>query len=114
VLAYQFGNLFKGDKWNPPALVFLNACRSSNYSPEALSPFLGTFVDTLGASGLVATEVDVWDIFAAEVGKLFLENFLNGEYAGVSLLKARRVLLSKNNPLGLVYTLFASADLHLE
>lgn len=114
VLAYQFGNLFKGQKWNPPALVFLNACRSNNYSPEALSPFLGTFVDTLGASGLIGTEVDVWDIFAAEVGKLFLENFLNGEYAGMSLLKARRVLLAKNNPLGLVYTLFASADLHLE
>jgi hypothetical protein len=114
VLAYQFGNLFKGQKWDPPALVFMNACRSSNYSPEALSPFLGTFVDTLGASGLIGTEVDVWDIFAAEVGKLFLENFLNGEYAGMSLLKARRVLLSKNNPLGLVYTLFASADLHLE
>lgn len=114
VLAYQFGNLFKGQKWDPPALVFLNACRSTNYSPEALSPLLATFVDTLGASGLVGTEIDVWDIFAAEVGKLFLENFLNGEPAGMSLLKARRVLLSKKNPLGLVYTLFASADLHLE
>lgn len=114
VLAFQIGNLFKGKKWDPPALVFMNACKSVNYSPEVLSPFLGTFVDTLGASGLIGTEVDVWDIFAAEFGKIFLENFLNGEKAGISLLKARRVLLSKHNPLGLVYTLFASADLHLE
>lgn len=110
----KFGNLFNGNKWDPPALVFLNACKSANYSPEALSPFLSTFVDTLGASGVIGTEVDVWDVFAAEIGNIFLEKFLNGEAAGISLLKARRVLLSKNNPLGLVYTLFAAADLHLE
>jgi len=114
VPSFQFGNLFKGKKWDPPALVFLNACKSTNYSPEALSPFLGTFVDTLGASGLIGTEVDVWDVFAAEIGSIFLEHFLNGEAAGMSLLKARRILLSKKNPLGLVYTLFAAADLHLE
>lgn len=110
----KFSNLYKGKKWDPPALVFLNACESNNYSAEALSPFLDTFVDTLGASGVIGTEVKVWDIFAAEIGRLFLENFLNGETAGMSLLKARRALLFKNNPLGLVYTLFAPADLHLE
>ena len=111
---FRFGNVFSGKRLDPPALVFLNACKSVNYSPEALSPFLSTFVDTLGASGVIGTEVDVWDVFAAEIGSIFLENFLNGETAGISLLKARRILLSKNNPLGLVYTLFAAADLHLE
>jgi hypothetical protein len=114
VLWYQFSQLGGKKKWNPPALVFMNACQSVNFSPEALSPFLQSFVDDLGASGLIGTEIAVWDVFAAEVGGLFLESFLNGDPAGMSLLKARRVLLSKKNPLGLVYTLFASADLHLE
>ena len=73
VLAYQIGNLSTEKKWDqPPALVFLNACRSTNYSPEALSPFLRTFIDILGASGLIGTEVDVWNFIAAEVGQVFL------------------------------------------
>jgi hypothetical protein len=114
VLWYQFSQLGGKNKWDPPALVFMNACQSLNFSPEALSPFLQSFVDDLGASGLIGTEIAVWDVFAAEVGRLFLESFLNGDQAGMSLLKARRVLLSKKNPLGLVYTLFAAADLHLE
>ena len=112
---YEFSQLLGGNqKWDPPALVFLNGCKTANYSPEALSPFLQCFVDHLGASGMIGTEITVWDVFAAEVGSLFLEGFLNGDHAGDSLLKARRILLSKNNVLGLVYTLYASADLHLE
>ena len=91
----------------------MNGCKTANYSPEALSPFLRSFVDQLGASGLIGTEITVWDLFAAEFGQLFFKSFLDGETAGVALARARRILLAKNNPLGLIYTLHASADLRL-
>jgi hypothetical protein len=114
ILWHEFAQLLKGEKkWDPPALVFLNGCKTSNYSPEALSPFLKSFVDDLGASGLIGTEITVWDTFAAEMAYHFFRNFLNTEAAAISLSTARRILLSKNNPLGLVYTLYASADLQL-
>jgi hypothetical protein len=114
ILWYEFAQLLGGrQRWNPPTLVFLNACQTANYNPEALSPFLRSFVDQLGASGLIGTEIPVWDPFAAEMALNFFSAFFNGRSAGMALLSARRALLAKRNPLGLVYTLHASADLRL-
>ncbi len=114
ILWYEFAQLLGGrQRWNPPTLVFLNACQTANYSPEALSPFLRSFVDQLGASGLIGTEISVWDTFAAEMALNFFSAFFNDRSAGMALLSARRALLAKRNPLGLVYTLHASADLRL-
>jgi hypothetical protein len=109
----DFAQLLDGDRWEPPALVFINGCRTAAYSPEALSPFLRAFVDQLGASGLIGTEVSVWDLFAAKFAEKFLLQFLSGRPAGQALLDTRRALLSKRNPFGLVYTLFAWSGLHL-
>jgi len=96
-----------------PALVFLNGCRTAAYRPDALSPFIRVFVDQAGASGLIGTEISVWDVFAAEIAEKFLREFLDCKPAGPALLKARRAMLAKKNPLGLVYTLFAWNDLKL-
>jgi hypothetical protein len=41
----------------------------------------------------------------------FVRRFVTGTAAGAALLEARQELLAKKNPLGLVYTLFASAEL---
>ena len=62
---------------------------------------------------MIGTEVSVWDRFAAEFAEKFLLEFLNGRSAGPALLDTRRALLSKCNPFGLVYTLFAWSGLHL-
>jgi len=62
---------------------------------------------------VVGTEVTVWEVLATEFASSFLEGFLLRHTAGESLLRARRRLLAKNNPLGLVYTLYGSADLGL-
>jgi hypothetical protein len=99
--------------WAPPALVFLNGCGTAAHTPEALSPFIRVFVDQLGASGLIGTEISVWDVFAAEMAERFLQEFFDIEPAGSALLKARRAMLAKYNPLGLVYTLFAWSRLKL-
>ena len=48
-----------------------------------------------------------------ETALLFLEKFLAGETAGDAMLDTRRILLAQNNPLGLVYTLYAAAHLKL-
>jgi len=109
----DLAQLLDGDSWKPPALVFLNGCRTAAFTPEALSPFLRAFVDQLGASGLIGTEISVWDVFGAEMAERFLREFFDCEPAGAALLKARRAMLAKYNPLGLVYTLFAWSGLRL-
>jgi hypothetical protein len=106
---------FAGDPaWSHGPLVFLNACGTLGYSPDALSPFLKTLVDGRKASGVLGTEVPVAEALARDLSREFLVRFVAGATAGQALLDARRILLTGNNPLGLVYTLFAPADLVIE
>ena len=99
--------------WEHHPLVFLNGCGTVGYSPDALSPFIDKLVQDRGAAGVIGTEISVWEALASEFAKLFIEAFLKGAGAGEALLQARRALLSQRNPLGLVYTLYAAADLIL-
>jgi hypothetical protein len=99
--------------WPHHPLVFLNGCSTAAFSPDALSPFIEKLVEDRDAAGVIGTEVPVWEQLAMEVARRFLEAFLAGDAAGDALLIARRALLAQLNPLGLVYTLYASADLRL-
>lgn len=103
-----------GAKWQRGPLVFLNGCSTLGFNPYAPSPFVVQFVLTRGASAVVGTEVTVWEILAAAVAEEFLRRFLGDESAGSALRAARRMLLRKHNPLGLVYTLYGAADLSLD
>jgi len=105
--AYSFPEVI----WEHHPLVFLNACGSLGYSPSALSPFISLLVSDNQAAGVIGTEIVVWEYLAKDMACLFLERFLNGESAGQALLYARRALLAKKNPLGLIYTLYSSGDL---
>lgn len=100
--------------WGNHPLVFLNGCQTAGFTPDALSPFIQTLVRDCGAAGVVGTEVTVWEVLAEEVAIGFLEAFLKGQPAGEALQGVRRRLLAKRNPLGLVYTLYASAELRLD
>jgi hypothetical protein len=93
--------------------VFLNGCFTAGFRPDALSPFISRLVEDRAASGVIGTEITVFEPFAAELALLFLARFLAGQSAGDALLEARRILLARRNPLGLVYTLYAAADLRL-
>ena len=64
--------------------------------------------------GVLGTEVPVYEPLADEIARTFFTSFLDGEEAGAALLHARRRLLAKQNPLGLIYTLYAAAHLKLE
>src|SRR5262249_49160236 len=58
-------------------------------------------------------EVAVWEVLATGFATTFLEAFLDHKPAGEALLLARRALLAKENPLGLVYTLYGSSELKI-
>jgi hypothetical protein len=93
--------------------VFLNGCGTGGYTPDALSPFIKKLVADLGASGVIGTEITVWEELAIDVAEDFLQRFLARASAGEALLAVRRSLLARNNPLGLIYTLYAPAHLKL-
>jgi hypothetical protein len=102
-----------GGEWQLRPLVFLNGCNTAGYSPRALSRFFQKLVDDRAAAGVIGTEITVREQLACEMAERFFLSFLDGMAAGPALLKARRVLLGKNNPLGLAYALYASAGLSL-
>lgn len=103
---------FPAVEWLHHPLVFINGCHTAGFSPRALSPFVTLFVGR-GAAGVVGTEIDVWEPLAGEFALLFFREFLQGVPAGEALRRARIALLAQNNPLGLVYTLYASAHLSI-
>jgi hypothetical protein len=107
-------DLADGPVWEHHPLVILNGCGTVGFSPDALSPFLRILVRDRGAAGLLGAEISVWEPLAGEFALHFLRAFLGGATAGASLLLARRKLLAQKNPLGLVYTLYANADLVMQ
>lgn len=92
--------------------MFINGCSTSGFSPYVPSEFIEQFIRGRKASAVIGAEVPVWEALATEVAKTFFDAFLSGKSAGESLT-ARRALLARNNPLGLVYSLYGSADLKL-
>jgi hypothetical protein len=102
-----------GGAWSREPLVFMNGCGTVGFNPCAPSEFIKKFIQGRAASAVIGTEVTVWEDLAHEVAEVFFEAFLRGETAGDALLQVRRKLLAKFNPLGLVYTLYGSADLQL-
>jgi hypothetical protein len=98
--------------WSHRPFVVLNGCNTGGFSCDALSEFVKELT-ARGASGVLATEIPVFEQLAGEFGKIFVKEFLGGRTAGQALLEARRHLLAKQNPLGLIYTLYAPADLIL-
>jgi hypothetical protein len=100
--------------WSHGPLIFLNACGTLGYSPDALSPFLKALVDGRGAAGVLGTEIPVAEFLAGEAACAFVTRFVKGESAGNALLDVRRQLLGRKNPLGLIYTLYAPASLAVD
>ena len=83
------------------------------FSPYAPSKFIKQFIQAKHAAAVVGTETTIVETLAIEVAKSFLKDLLDGQSAGDALLRIRRVLLAKGNPLGLMYTLYGSSRLRL-
>jgi hypothetical protein len=94
-------------------LVFLNACSSQLVSPRAVSSFARELLLN-GRNAVVTTWSDVPDDVAFAIACYFYEALLRGDTVGASLREARvRLLLEKNNPLGLLFTVYGDSQFRL-
>jgi hypothetical protein len=105
------GSDLSGRDWEHGPLVLLNGCSTAGFKAYAPSVFIKKFVQGRKASAVIGTEVVVWEALAREFAETYLASMLSQRKPAQALLVARRALLDKNNPLGLVYTLFGSLDL---
>ncbi|MBI4259983.1 MAG: hypothetical protein HY658_05400 [Actinobacteria bacterium] len=100
------------DHWKVVApLVFINGCHTAELTPEGLVNFVDTFCG-VRALGVVGTEVSVHQAVAGEVAEMFFEQ-LKAQPVGEALRRVRLSMVAKGNMMGLAYTPFCSAALHL-
>lgn len=100
-----------GVDWQHGPLVFVNGCSGVGFRTHAPSRFIRKFIQGRKASAVIGTEVTVWEALAREFAETFFSALLATRQPSQALLLARRALMAKNNPLGLVYTLYGSIDL---
>ena len=100
--------------------VFLNACQSATANLLYHRWGFPTGILGLGAGGVIATACAVPDQFAGAFADTFYKHLLSKPspeariYIGEALLETRRYFLERyNNPLGLAYGLYATADQRL-
>lgn len=105
------GSDLSGRDWEHGPLVLLNGCGTVGFKAYAPSVFIKKFIQGRKASAVIGTEVVVWEALAREFAETYFASMLSTRKPAQALLMARRALLDKDNPLGLVYTLYGSLDL---
>ncbi|MGW3060197.1 hypothetical protein ACWC98_30275 [Streptomyces goshikiensis] len=103
------------EHWRSAApLVVINGCHTAEISPEALVSFVDAFTHASSA-GVIGTEVMLHQKVAAEAAERFFGHFADPEGldAGEAIRRMRLDLLGKGNVMGLAYTPYCSAELHL-
>ncbi len=99
---------------DPKPLVFINGCHTTAVEPTQALNLVQDFVNT-GASGVIGTEVTIFESLATDFALECLRAFTPGSTTiGSAVRSARLKLLKEGNPLGLVYTPFVRADLCLQ
>jgi hypothetical protein len=95
-------------------LVFINACESAQMSPRFYDGFVPYFM-AKGARGVIGTECPAPAGFAATWAQQFFEMFLDGSPLAETVLAVRRnFVLTRNNPLGLLYAVHCDGDTQIE
>ncbi|MFJ1751350.1 hypothetical protein [Kitasatospora sp. NPDC088134] len=93
-------------------LVFLNGCHTVDHDARTWLPFVDVLAG-LHAAGVIGTEITVDQGLAEEFAERFWALMLSGQDVGSALHRTRMELLGKGNVLGLAYTAYCSAALHL-
>jgi hypothetical protein len=94
-------------------LVVLNACGTGIRDPLKTSDFVRRFLLS-GAKGVLATECDVPDRFAAAFAREVYDRILGGAPVVEALLAARRHFFDRDgNPLGLLYSAYLPLETRL-
>ncbi len=113
-LSAWYEALWPDDHWRTTSpLVFINGCHTAEISPRTLVEFVDTFAG-IYASGVIGTEITLDQAVASEAGELVWGGLRRGDGVGDALRSMRLALLLKGNLMGLAYTAYCSADLHLE
>lgn len=87
-------------------LIVLNACDTGKNDPYHTADLVSNLLNS-DALGVVATEAQIPDMFAAAFTKEFYKRLLAGERIGLALANTRKFFMSEyNNPLGLLYSLY--------
>ena len=101
--------------FDPMPLVFINGCRTAALDPNLMMSFVSDFIYSFHASGVVGTEIQVFEQLASVFAEDCLRRFLvDGKSIGDAIRETRLSLLKKGNPLGLVYSAYANASLRLK
>src|SRR5262249_16558101 len=99
-------------------LVFLNACRGAQVRPGAITSFPHFFLHPkkgCGSRGVIGTEANVPDYFAAAFSELFYLYLLSGDNLGEAIFNTKRHLLREQvNPLGILYTIYAYPNIRVQ
>jgi hypothetical protein len=99
--------------WPHHPLVFLNGCSTGDYGPESFVSLVDDF-RTAGASGVIGTECAIPELIAEGYATALFPRLFRGERVGQAMLEVRlEFLLNMRNPLGLVYSLYASNEISL-
>jgi hypothetical protein len=93
-------------------LVFINGCHTTDLTPGQLLDFVTCFTYAK-AGGILGTEISVQPPVAFEMAERLLDKITRRVPVGQALYETRWELLNKGNLLGLAYTLYCLADLHL-
>jgi hypothetical protein len=98
----------------PQPLVFLNGCHTTALEPEAAFSLVTAFVEDCAAAGVIGTEITIFEPLAVRFAEECLRYFFVDKLPiGEAVRRARLMLLSESNPLGLVYIPFVHSGLHL-
>jgi hypothetical protein len=101
--------------WPPTRpLVVLNGCGTAALEPRYALNMVDAFVRRAGASGVIGTEITVFESLAVSFADELFSRFLaEAQPLGEAVRQARLALLARGNPLGLVYIAYAAPQLRL-
>jgi hypothetical protein len=99
-------------------LIFINGCHTANLTPGEVLNFVTAF-GLAGAGGIIGTEVSVLAPVAMEISEMVFAKMMKEDQqkqkttVGQAMYQTRWELANKGNLLGLAYTLYCLANLHI-
>lgn len=94
-------------------LMFINGCHTTAISPSQALNLVKVLIEDVAAAGVIGTEITIFEPLAQAFAQTMLPLFLQGVPLGRAVRLARLALLAQHNPLGLVYTPHAYAELRM-
>jgi hypothetical protein len=95
-------------------LVILNGCRTTALDPTKPWNFVEPFLKRAHASGVIGTEITIFEPLACDFAEEMLERFVGRDMTlGRAVRETRLALLRRRNPLGLAYVPYAPVELRM-